>query len=823
MKVSQEYDTASMQTMFNNSKGITSSNNNKMGSEYKSPQQSKYKMASFTEKVMTRSSISKGKPKAVKSTVTTKHNFNKGKPKSSYLNSNIRKPQIKAVKHHEINLNKNEKGAYSVHKSSRKVLSTQKERVLQSSKLTDNVAKRSVSMLSNHKSRDRLAAKKTGYNYHSKSTLKRPFTSNSKRKSLATHNTGLEASRSYLNEGQKNSHSRNMINSTQSPDILRKKALLMQSNENKNDQASYDASYMSEHHNFTQKRVQEVDYEEIPSSSTPVAASHAYVRSTVTPVRFPAKPASKVFKIEPEAFLMQNTDEPQMLIVNLEDIVKEEDMIFNIQINITQCIKSQNLYKKWWASCKDSSVREMEMFFQEDIAKKLIRVQQIIVCITFGYVELNEIEVFKKSKTMSAVKNIMTNIHKNYLIFVQFVCRNLTDDQKTKTQEWVAQLFYILQNRPDNKSYYKSNNTQTLIRNNELSINLLKTLLRTSGDANEFMKLSLDIIKNIETIGLWWVRKTIREVVEYVKENKPKRSVSIMSNSALSRGISHGGRNKQAKFCRLGNDNLARKKLSKSIHDPLLDTEKRSSSKSILKEQGSVSSTTSKKSQDVKSLTINLYSDKKKNSQISNKPVKKTTKLQDYHQRACFSTKGAVDRISGANMNKPKSAAQRLEERVRKIKPQKPIENEIRCDSQLLTSEHDEDDDLLIFSERPNEHVPVPHKMSTIYDKRMSTDLLKTRPSRDDHNKTPTEIRTNEDEISEINKDSFNNEIRTEGINRDSQDTDLVKIEAESSEQSDEPIFEYTKPDRLSEDTKLELQEPKPVHESNDSKCSHQS
>ena len=404
----------------------------------------------------------------------------------------------------------------------------------------------------------------------------------------------------------------------------------------------------------------------------------------------------------------------------------------------------------------------------------------------------------------------MANIHKNYLIFVQFVCRNLTDEQKTKTQEWVAQLFYILQNRPDNKSYYKSNNTQTLIRNNELSINLLKTLLRTSGDTNEFMKLSLEIIKNIETIGLWWVRKTIREVVEYVKENKPKRSVSNMSNSALSRRVSHGGRNKQAKFRRLGSDNIAQTKLSKSIHDPTtLATEQRTGSRAKLKKQGSTSSVSSKKSQDVKSLTINLYSDKNRKNNVANKPVKKTTKLQNYHQRACFSTKGAVDRVSGAHSIKDKSAPQKLEDRIRKIRPQKPIENEIRCDTNLATIEYEEDDDLLIFSERPNEHVPVPHKMSTIYDKRMSTDLLKTRPSRDDHDKTPTEIRTNEGDLSEINKDSFKDDLQSETINRDSQDTDFVKIEPEPTvEQCDEPIFEYTKPDPLPEDNKLELQEP---------------
>jgi len=52
----------------------------------------------------------------------------------------------------------------------------------------------------------------------------------------------------------------------------------------------------------------------------------------------------------------------------------------------------------------------------------------------------------------------------------------LTETQKEKTKEWVNELYFILQDRPAAKTYYKSNNTQTLIRNNEISVNLLKTL-----------------------------------------------------------------------------------------------------------------------------------------------------------------------------------------------------------------------------------------------------------------------------------------------------------------------------------------------------------
>jgi len=79
----------------------------------------------------------------------------------------------------------------------------------------------------------------------------------------------------------------------------------------------------------------------------------------------------------------------------------------------------------------------------------------------------------------------MMNIHKNYLVFVEFICKNLTNEQRSKTKEWVDELYRILQDRPAAKTYYRSNNTQTLIRNNEISASLLKNLLRTNQDQND--------------------------------------------------------------------------------------------------------------------------------------------------------------------------------------------------------------------------------------------------------------------------------------------------------------------------------------------------
>jgi len=52
----------------------------------------------------------------------------------------------------------------------------------------------------------------------------------------------------------------------------------------------------------------------------------------------------------------------------------------------------------------------------------------------------------------------------------------LNDQQKNKTKQWVDELHNILVERPASKSYNTLNNTQTLKRNKEMSVNLLKTL-----------------------------------------------------------------------------------------------------------------------------------------------------------------------------------------------------------------------------------------------------------------------------------------------------------------------------------------------------------
>lgn len=44
--------------------------------------------------------------------------------------------------------------------------------------------------------------------------------------------------------------------------------------------------------------------------------------------------------------------------------------------------------------------------------------------------EYNNVKIF------SAVKNIIRNVHRNYLVFIEFICKNLTTEQREKTFDW---------------------------------------------------------------------------------------------------------------------------------------------------------------------------------------------------------------------------------------------------------------------------------------------------------------------------------------------------------------------------------------------------
>ena len=49
--------------------------------------------------------------------------------------------------------------------------------------------------------------------------------------------------------------------------------------------------------------------------------------------------------------------------------------------------------------------------------------------IVFGYIETMDASDFNNVKIYSAIKNVIRNVHRNYLVFVEFICKNLTPEQ----------------------------------------------------------------------------------------------------------------------------------------------------------------------------------------------------------------------------------------------------------------------------------------------------------------------------------------------------------------------------------------------------------
>lgn len=123
---------------------------------------------------------------------------------------------------------------------------------------------------------------------------------------------------------------------SKTPNVMKRKAELLNLNTDKkdrqlNDDLPNDSSYTTEGKNQELRKKKSSNYDDSCSSATTPLSDAVKGRATATPARYGMKSRCKVFKIEPEAFQPMPGLEDQNLIVNLEDIVKEEQVIFTVQ------------------------------------------------------------------------------------------------------------------------------------------------------------------------------------------------------------------------------------------------------------------------------------------------------------------------------------------------------------------------------------------------------------------------------------------------------------------------------------------------------------
>lgn len=128
----------------------------------------------------------------------------------------------------------------------------------------------------------------------------------------------------------------------------------------------------------------------------------------------------------------------------------------------------------------------MSEFFEEELSKRLIKHHQVLLCLLIGYLETNDLEIYKRQKVWNHVKDAMASLHRNYLVFVEFICTNLTDDQYEAAKDWAIILEEVLQSREITDASNNLFNSEVLQSNNNIAIKHLSELLKHKPDENEF-------------------------------------------------------------------------------------------------------------------------------------------------------------------------------------------------------------------------------------------------------------------------------------------------------------------------------------------------
>jgi hypothetical protein len=205
------------------------------------------------------------------------------------------------------------------------------------------------------------------------------------------------------------------------------------------------------------------------------------------------------------------------LVVNLEDLVNEEYYIHHISEAIHQKKPLVEYVRKWWNVTEKSTVKEMQVFFEEESSIKLIKTHQILLWIFMSYLEVNESVLFHNPKIRSSIKNIVNNLHRNYMVFIEFITKNLTDEQFYDSLEWTNKLEKVLQIRPVMKCNYKVNNSEILESNNKIAFSLIKDLLRSKDDESAFKKEANFILKNLQLVETTVVRDLMISSINVTK------------------------------------------------------------------------------------------------------------------------------------------------------------------------------------------------------------------------------------------------------------------------------------------------------------------
>jgi hypothetical protein len=103
------------------------------------------------------------------------------------------------------------------------------------------------------------------------------------------------------------------------------------------------------------------------------------------------------------------------------------------------------------------------------------------------------------------------------MVFIEFITKNLTDEQFYDSLEWTNKLEKVLQIRPVMKCNYKVNNSEILESNNKIAFSLIKDLLRSKDAESAFKKEANFILKNLQLVETTVVRDLMISSINVTK------------------------------------------------------------------------------------------------------------------------------------------------------------------------------------------------------------------------------------------------------------------------------------------------------------------
>lgn len=109
---------------------------------------------------------------------------------------------------------------------------------------------------------------------------------------------------------------------------------------------------------------------------------------------------------------------------------------------------------------------------------KLMKYFQVLLCLFICFIDINESKLYVKNQTWINVKTVINYIHRNYLVFIEFILTNLTSDQFSFAKEWVEKLQKLVVTRSVMKQSSSLFNSDILEKNNNISTTLIKDLIK---------------------------------------------------------------------------------------------------------------------------------------------------------------------------------------------------------------------------------------------------------------------------------------------------------------------------------------------------------